>query len=94
MENVLECYMINGNCTLFNQLLNFKSNLYAAGPLTTYVGVRQEEDVYKPLVVRSRHLMALVSGQIVDLNRTSCFGNASDEVTVPVIIVLCNYCQL
>ena len=81
IDEILECYLINANCTLFNRLLNSKSRLFAEGPLSTYVGTQQVDDIYKPLVLRTKHLMALVSGHpVVDLNRTSCFGNETDEV--------------
>lgn len=68
---------MNANCSLFNWLLNGKNNLGAEGVLPTYVGVTHGD---KALSLRTRHLLALVNGQPLDINKTACVNSDHNEV--------------
>lgn len=81
VEKTLECYLINANCSLFNWLLNGRTNMIAEGILPTYVGVSQREDSIQPLSVRTRNLLALVSGEQLPINKSACFDSDNNEVT-------------
>lgn len=76
----MECYLINSNCSLFNWLLSGKNNLATGSILPTYVGVSHGDDAYKPLIVRTRYLLAYVTGQPLDVDKTGCIGGENDEV--------------
>ena len=80
LESTLECYLINANCSLFNFLLNGKSNLAAEGVLPTYVGVTHGDGAYKALSLRTRHLLAMISGEQLDINKTACINSDHNEV--------------
>jgi len=75
IRDTLECYLSNGNCTLFNWLLNGKFGVPTNTILPTYVGVSHGDNAYKPLPIRTRYLMAYVSGQQVSVNKTECTGS-------------------
>lgn len=74
IRDTLDCYLSNGNCSLFNWLLNGKSGVPSDTILPTYVGVSHGDNAYKPLPIRTRYLMAYVSGQQLSLNKTECTG--------------------
>ena len=80
LESTLECYLVNANCSLFNWLLNGRSNLASEGVLQTYVGVSHGDGAYKALSLRTRHLLAMVSGETLDINKTGCINSDHNEV--------------
>jgi hypothetical protein len=80
VESTLECYLVNANCSLFNWLLNGRSNLAAEGVLPTYVGVSHGDGAYKALSLRTRHLLAMISGETLDINKTGCINSDHNEV--------------
>lgn len=80
VDKCLECYLMNANCSFFNWLLNGRSNMVAEGILPTYVGVSHSDEAVKPLSVRTRNILALVSGEELEINKTACFASDNDEV--------------
>lgn len=78
---MLECYLVNANCSLFHWLLSGNTNIVGEGVLSNYVGVSHGDGAFKPLIMRMRHLMALVSGTPMSLNKSACVGSENDEVT-------------
>lgn len=71
---------MNANCSLFNWLLNGKNNFGSEGVFPTYVGVTHGDGSYKALSMRTRHLLALVNGNKLDLNKTACINSDHNEV--------------
>jgi hypothetical protein len=48
--------------------------------LPTYVGVSHGDGAYKALSLRTRHLLAMVSGEPLDINKTGCINSDHNEV--------------
>lgn len=71
---------MNANCSLFNWLLNGKNNLAFEGIFPTYVGVSHGDGSFKALSVRTRHILAFVSGDRLEKNRTACVNSDHNEV--------------
>lgn len=80
LESILECYLVNANCSLFSWLLNGRNNLATGSILPTYVGVTHGDGAYKALSLRTRHLLAMVSGDPLDINKTACINSDHNEI--------------
>ena len=50
--------------------------------MPTYVGVPHGDDSFKPLPMRTRHLLTLVSGEELQINKSTCYGSVNDEVRI------------
>ena len=68
---VIECYVRDARCSLFNWLLNGRP-VSRGGALATYVGVAQGDEAFKPVALLTRSLLALVMGQQVQLVKEDC----------------------
>lgn len=62
--------------------------MHSEGVLSTYVGVPHGDSAYKALTLRTRHVLAMVSGEPININKTSCMNSDHNEVSLKFELVI------